>query len=240
MRIQSLTLEVANVAACMAFYRDTLGLPAALDSADPTSQGVQIGWSRLAFRQRHPSVAGVYHLALNIPEDKMEAGLAWLSAQCAAPCDPISVNGATIFYSENWDSHSVYFHDPAGNIVELIAQHTLPQTASARSSDSPSTPFSAADLLCISEIGVVSAAVEQTVARLTSAYDLPLYGSGSVNFQPVGDAEGLFIVVAEGRTWFPDQVDRAARLPLQVTFAPVAGGALQSLTVHPDNDQIGS
>jgi len=241
-RIQSLTLEVANPAACAAFYRDALGLPAAVNATDPTSPSVQIGWSRLVFRQRQPSVAGVYHLALNIPEDKIEAGLAWLSARCAAPCDPISVEGESIFYYENWDAHAVYFRDPAGNLVELIARHTLPQRMPPQTMPLPttSTPFSAADLLCISEIGIVSAAVEQTVARLTSTYNLPLYGSGSSTFQPVGDVEGLLIVVAAGRAWFPDQVDHAVALPLQVTFATVSGGDLQTLTFHPDRDQIES
>src|SRR3954462_11649834 len=59
-----------------------------------------------------------YHFALLVPGDRFEAAHAWAE-------DEFELLGGGVFEFENWDARAVYFLDPAGNIVELIAHHGL-------------------------------------------------------------------------------------------------------------------
>ena len=77
-------------------------------------------------------------------------------------------------YSHNWDSHSLYFEDPAGNIVEFIAHH--------RENNEQERAFSVADILQVCEIGLVSENVPAAVHEWESGTD-PL-GRGSETFLP--------------------------------------------------------
>jgi hypothetical protein len=115
-----------------------------------------------------------------------------------------------VFYSESWDAHNLYFRDPAGNIVELIARHTL--------GNADAGPFSGASILGISEIGVAADDVRELVAELIERTGAAEYhGPGSASFSPVGDESGLLIVVARGRIWFPETGVPAEPLPVTVT-----------------------
>ncbi len=104
----------------------------------------------------------------------------------------------------------LYFYDPAGHIGELIARHDPPVPASG--------PFSAHSLTCVSEIGLVVDDVLEAVNRL-QALGVPLYRcEPDPDFTPMGDANGLLIVVRAGRTWYPDRIVPANPQPLRVTF----------------------
>ncbi len=96
----------------------------------------------------------------------------------------------------------MYFLDPAGNILEFIARHTL-------KNDAPGD-FTAKDILCASEIGIVSPDVVATADQLCDAAKIGRYHGGSEDFTAVGDEHGLFIVVKTGRKWFSS--DRAAEV----------------------------
>ena len=96
----------------------------------------------------------------------------------------------------------VYFLDPAGNILEFIARHTLKNEAPA------DRAFSEHDILCASEIGIVAPDVVETADQLCEAVKIERYHGGDENFTAAGDEHGLFIVVKTGRRWFSS--DRAA------------------------------
>ncbi len=117
-------------------------------------------------------------------------------------------DGRDEFGSESWDAQQVYFHDPAGNIMELIARQTLPN-------DVPGA-FGPDDLLCMSEIGLPVDDVPAGATALTATLGIAHYKEHSDAFAPLGDHHGLFIVVAVGRPWQPTDDAHAAPAPTRV------------------------
>ena len=149
--------------------------------------------------------AGIYHLAINIPENQIEASRSWLGVRA----DLVrQANGDPIVSFGDWNSQSIYFWDADGNILELIARHALPNASC--------DDFGVESLLEISEVGLPVSDVRGTVHRLTGQFELETYrGEGSEDFAAVGDEHGLLIVVLEGRPWF--LTDSPARtLPMKV------------------------
>lgn len=200
MKIERLTLHTPNLGAQRAFYVDVLGFPVEADDEDRLT--LRVGSTLLHFIPGE--VAGPYHFACNVPEDRFAEAHAWLEQRVTLLPDGA---GKTTFYSENWDAHLTYFHDTGGNIVEFIARHTL--------SASPGTGFDVADVLSVSELGLTVGDVPHAVAELRARFSLPLYGETSPTFTALGDEQGLLIVVPEGRGWFPTG-EPARRLPFRL------------------------
>jgi hypothetical protein len=184
MHIRALTLETANCAALEGFYAGSLGLPALGHCT------FLIGSSRLQFLERQDSSAK-YHFALNIPENQMDDAIAWLEQRTTIWLE--GENKKVDF--PNWNAHAVYFLDPAGNILELIARHELDNASNV--------PFSAQSLLCISEIGLPVPNALEFAVWAGESLGVSSYRAGSEAFMPIGDANGLLIAVALGREWYP-------------------------------------
>lgn len=206
MRIEELRLWTGDLGALRAFYATELGLPLVADGDEAFT--VRAGATRLTFLA-DPAGAPTYHFAFNIPRNLLPAAKAWLGGRA----ELLTRDGEDEFASSpDWNARMVYFLDPAGNILELIARQNLandaPVTAPGAASDSPPGPFGPEHVLNVSEIGVPTDDVPATVARLRAEYGLAPFGDQSDSFAPVGDEEGLFIVVRRGRHWFP--TDRAA------------------------------
>ena len=189
MRIAALSLRTRHLDELRAFYGDILGLPLLAGAPQSTTFGV--GKTQMTFERSTAVGDPTYHFAFNIPSRTISEAKAWLSSRVPL----LDLAGEDQFHSESWNADIIYFRDPAGNIGELIARHTL--------SDDISGPFGAEHLLCVSEIGLPTPDVPELVRGLTNAFDLAEYGDGSNTFTPVGDERGLFIVVREGRAWFP-------------------------------------
>ena len=163
-----------------AFYRDVLGLP--LDG-----DAIRTGETLLRFE---PEDGGAfYHFALLVPGDRFDAALAWAREQVELLGD--------VFDFDPWDGRAVYFHDPAGNIVELIAHQALEQNG--RSGD-----FGADELVGISELGIVGHPPE--LLRSLEAVGLELW-DGSVDGKNrlafVGEQGRTLILSPPGRGWMP-------------------------------------
>jgi catechol-2,3-dioxygenase len=110
----------------------------------------------------------------------------------------------------------MYFYDPEGNIVELIARHRLANRVSK--------PFDTQSVLDISEIGFPTDDVKQTVQTLCDRLSARVYdGADSDEFTAVGDEDGMFIVVKQGRLWLPDTGKMARSLPLTVQVRDLTG-----------------
>lgn len=210
MHLEHLELLATDLPALRDFYAGRFGLPVLPSSADRLA--LQVGTSRLTFAQAPADWTGRYHYAFNIPENQFRQAKAWLAARNALAT---AADGSDEFHSANWNADNLYYYDPAGNIGELIARHTL-DSASDR-------PFSPASLLAISEIGLATPDVPATVADLTSRLAVATYGETSDTFTPLGDEHGLFIVVRAGRIWFPDTGIAAQPLPLTVTLRNAQG-----------------
>jgi hypothetical protein len=177
-RLAQVTL--AGPAGITGFYRDVIGLP--LDG-----EAIVIGETRLGFDV--DDIGAFYHFALLVPGDRFDAALAWARKRVELLGD--------VFDSDAWDSRAVYFHDPAGNILELIAHHGLEESGG-------SGDFTAEELVGFSELGVVG----DPPSLLTELEELGLeLWDGTID-EPdrlafVGERGRTFILAPTGRGWLP-------------------------------------
>jgi catechol-2,3-dioxygenase len=197
-RLFELRLETHNPPALRDFYTGTLGLPLVALTGDALR--VQAGNTQLTFER---GVDCRYHFAFNIPRNRYEQARQWLEGRVTLIR---SSAGADRFPFPAWNADALYFRDPAGNILEFIARHNLP--------NSTDQPFGSHSLLEVSEIGLVADDVRAAVAVLTGRLGIPLFdGADSDTFTAVGNDHGLFIVVNTGREWFPETGTVAAVHP---------------------------
>ena len=104
-----------------------------------------------------------------------------------------------------WDgARAVYFRDPEQNVVEVLA----------RPEPRPE--------LTLAEVGLP---VEDVRTAVETLADLGLepYRDWDETFAPLGDADGLLIVVRVGRGWFPYDVP-AGTAPIEVSVEGVGSG----------------
>lgn len=153
---------------------------------------------------------GVHHLAFGILPAEFEQAHAWLSARV-----PLLVkNGHEIFVGPcGWDSRSVYFLGPDDIILEFIARDADANV----DSDYKENPR----ILSISEIGIAVADVPAAVKRLSDELALPPFFDQDETFAPLGNHDGLLILVQQDRIWFPTKSLRPARGPLSVGIESV-------------------
>ena len=134
-----------------------------------------LGRVPLAFE---PGEASPQHLALHV--DDLPAWRERLPVPLLRDED-----GHDEFDFGNWDgARSIYFDDPEGNVIELVA----------RPEPRPE--------LSLAEVGLATT----DVAAAVDALGLPLYDGDRASFAAVGDADGLLILVIVGRGWFPSRV----------------------------------
>ena len=202
MDIRAITLHCDSLEAQRRFYEGVLGLPAKLERDGLT---VTVGASELRFRQQ-VGFTGQYHFAFTIPRNQFQIAATWLEKR--TPLIP-DATGQTRFPPGEWNAENVYFYDPQGNIVELIARHELENDKHFGGLLKP---------LCISEIGLSFQDVLGTIRWFADTLGVGTYKSFSDTFAPIGDAHGLVIAVREGRTWFPDTGVPAQALPTELTI----------------------
>lgn len=204
MQILSLQLATQNLSAQRAFYAERLGLP--VTTLDGGVE-VQVGATRLIFTQAEADFEGSYHFAFNIPENQFHASQKWLAQRTSILADH---NGKAEFASEEWNSHSLYFKDPAGNILEFVARHNLKNAAAGE--------FTSAQILNVSEIGLPATDVIPWAYELCTTLGLTVFmQEPAETFTPVGDDQGLFILPVTNRIWMPDSGVPAKLLPVTVT-----------------------
>ena len=178
MRFSAVTLS--GPAELPAFYGDVLGLP--LDG-----DAIRIGETLLRFAPADGEP--FYHFALLVPGDRFDAARAWAQERVELLGD--------VFDAAAWDAQAVYFHDPAGNIVELIAHHELGRNRR-------SGGFGADELAGFSELGVVGDPAE-LLPRLETVglelWDGTIDEPGRLAF--VGEQGRTLILAPAGRGWMP-------------------------------------
>jgi hypothetical protein len=178
MRFTEVTL--AGPPGLPSFYGDVLGLP--LDG-----DAIRIGETLLRFGPGDGEP--FYHFALLVPGDRFDPALAWARARVELLDD--------VFDFDNWNAHAVYFHDPAGTIVELIAHHGLEE-------DGRTGEFAAHELVGFSELGIVGDPPE-LLRRLETVglelWDGEVEGENRLGF--VGERGRVLILSPPGRGWLP-------------------------------------
>lgn len=224
MKIAHLTLKTHALDSLREFYADHLGLYV-LEETDDTFT-LDAGESRLTFAAGDEEVVYRYHFAFNIPYNQMMDAELWLAQRV----NLIIPDGAADAWVEHtdWQAEALYCADPAGNIVEFIGRQRL--------AEDTAIPFSAQSIQNISEIGLVVTNVSKDIAQLRAAgLHLPDYGSSTPEFHPLGDDNGLFIMVQAGRIWFPTPDILAEVHPITLT---IRGDAAQTIQLKPYPYQI--
>jgi len=197
-----------------AFYGD-LGFAPAETAAG--SVAVEVGESALEFR----AAAGLpyYHIALLVPGDRFDAALGW--ARERLELLPDAETGEAVFDFTNWSARAVYFHDRAGNIVELIAHRGIGEAGATGS-------FSPGELLGVSEVGIVcdppSLAAQLERELELEVWDGSVQGVGRLAF--VGEKARTLILCRAGRPWLPTGRPAEAHPVEVVLFGPPEGAVL--------------
>jgi polysaccharide pyruvyl transferase WcaK-like protein len=198
------------------FYCGELGIAQA-QRAD-ADLAVRIGPACLRFRSAGGAGQPFYHFALLVPGDRFQAARDWLAGHAELLPRPDST--ATVFDFDAWEAQACYCHDPAGNIVELIAHRGV---AERRES---SGGFCAEELAGISELGVVVPSPARAAELLRSELGLELWDGavdegGGLGF--VGSQAQTLILCAPGRGWLP--TGRPASIhPVHVTLTGARPG----------------
>ena len=208
MKIKKLVLGTVYLETLREFYSSILELP--VQVSNDREMIVKIGNSKLIFVETKNSEP-FYHFAINIPSNKIEEARAWLSGKLNLIWIEEYKNDIAEFVT--WRARSVYFFDPAGNILELISRFDLKNEVAQQ--------FSSQQFLSISEVGLVfeKDEFEQRTNALLKDYPLTYFNKQPPlpQFRAIGDDEGLFVVVPSHRNWYP--TDSPSEIfPIMVEF----------------------
>jgi catechol 2,3-dioxygenase-like lactoylglutathione lyase family enzyme len=184
------------------FYGRALGLSPARTGALPSeaaaagSAGIALAVGETVLEFLPSPDRAFYHFALLVPGNRFDEALRWASERT----DVLRRAGSpeVVFDFRDWNARACYIHDPAGNIVELIAHRGVGET-SARG------PFRARELIGLSELGLVgdrAAMADQLRLKLALAvWDGNVDAPGSLAF--VGEKARTLILVSPGHRWLP-------------------------------------
>lgn len=188
MKIRKVTLQSGKLNELKEFYINKLGFKSEVENNN--SFTISAGSSLLKFEEG--SIDAFYHFAFNISENMIEKSLEWIKDKA----EPMVYEGENIIDFSSWDAHSIYFYDPAGNIIEFIARHRL--------SNSSEGEFSVNNITSLSEIGMPVKDVRAFFEDVSKATGISIFSGDNKTFTAAGDDEGLLIIVPEGRNWFPN------------------------------------
>jgi catechol 2,3-dioxygenase-like lactoylglutathione lyase family enzyme len=209
MLLKEITLKTKHISAVYNFYKDVLQLQ--VKQPGTTSMAIEAGETRLIFEAISNDTNPFYHFAFNIPSYKIEEALQWL--QNRVKLTWIEDYKSYIAEFTNWHARSIYFSDPAGNVLEFIARRDL--------NDDPAEAFSAHQIRNVSEIGVVFPVSEfdKKANDLLQTFQLDYFTRQPPmqHFRAIGDDSGLLIVVPEHRNWYPTNIPGGI-FPLALTF----------------------
>lgn len=199
--IKSVTLYTNNIKALRRFYGNVLEL----DLTDVALEHftVRFGESHLTFK--HTEQPAFYHFAINIPGNQFSMMKYWIT-------DRVTLNreeGRDEVYFSSFDADSMYFEDPAGNIVELIGRRKRDLFGD----------LTKESFLNISEMSITTPHVVEVGDQLQDL-GIPLRNGTEVepnelNFLGRGDT--FIVLVPPGRRWYFSK-KTSETFPLEMTW----------------------
>lgn len=203
MIINELKLKTNQLAVLKNFYGELLGF--SCKEIGDKQLMIPIGESKLIFEQTLAYGDPYYHVAINIPQNQFQEAKKWIKQYVSLQVE----DGEDEVFFQELQAHSLYFLDPAGNIMEFIARHDLPNDRFAA--------FTAEACLGISEIGIPTEHINDTAVKLIR-YDIPVRNNQEIidNMLNFMGKDGVYLIVAPlGRRWiFSDLISKP--FPLQV------------------------
>ena len=209
MLLKEIKLQTKLLSALYSFYSKVLELHVIYSGGKSIS--IVAGQSNLIFTEADDESDPFYHFAFNIPSNKFEGAIQWIKNKT----ELLWLEDYKSYVADfvNWNAKSVYFLDPAGNILELIARFDL--------NDISDEPFSSKQFRNISEIGLVFHAetFDKKVNEIITKYHLTYFSKQPAlrHFRAIGDDEGLFIAVIKNRNWFGTKMPSGI-FPVEVSF----------------------
>ena len=199
MKILELTLSTHTPEELKKFYTDGLGFEEIPTHGETDGYSFQCGHTRVNFVPGDRDAK--YHFAMNVYPDKLPEAIAWLQKNQVELVHSAEHKGFLIDFPDWW-AKSVYFYDPAGNIVEIIARGGLGAQGNA-------PQFSARSIAGISEIGIVTEDVPyfREWVNITHGISPFIRNKNSDSFSAMGDDHGLLLLVQSGRRWFMGNFD---------------------------------
>lgn len=192
MHIQKVVLHTAHLEELYTFYTQQLQLSLIEKSA--TYFSICAGETTLIFTQ---STTGqpFYHYAFDIPSTQFDEAKTWIQQRVPL----LTEKGEDDVYFATIDAKSIYFEDPAGNIVEFIARfHTT---------ERHTLPFSEASILRMSEMSLVVADKVAAAKQLEAVQIVPRNGGrveteGGLYFLTQQNMPIYLLLVSPFRRWF--------------------------------------
>ena len=187
------------------YYEQTLELKATTTEDKLT---IHAGNTLLTYTHTTQHETPWYHLAFDVPQNKLFQARDWLLKRTKLkprrPGPMSHPDYPDVASFTHWNATSVFFWDPAGNLLEYIARHTLDNDRKG--------PFTPDDVLHVSEIGLMVDNVKQRAAEISMATNLPDYIGANDHFHPLGDHHALVICFPTNRNWrMPDNTTRPTR-----------------------------
>lgn len=212
MEIREVVLQTRDTDTIERFYGRELGLEVV---SDPARVTVALGSTRMVFEESE--YEGAHHLAFTIPTGMFPQAKQWIAARAAL----LGRDGVDEFEGpSSWNSRSVYFDGPDGQVLELIERRDLRQPTNDH--------FGPDGLLCVSEVGVAVPEVLDTVDLLQVSGIEPYGSPPSEGFAAVGDIHGMLILVPPGRGWMPTGDRYAQGAPVIIRAVGVVATELTS------------
>jgi catechol 2,3-dioxygenase-like lactoylglutathione lyase family enzyme len=209
MHLAEITLASQRPAQQRRFYAEALGLEA---GAAGDVVRVRAGAGRLVFVPGAPSPQ---HIAFRIPSAAYADALAWLGERAELLT---GADGSYRFAFPDWNADAMYFRDPDGNVLELIAHHGLPEPYEP--------PFAPDTLLGVCEVGMPADDVAAFLVWLEGRAGARRWSGDGVSFAAAGDKRGSLIVVPRGRAWHPVPGAEAVAGPIGIELGDGAGQLL--------------
>lgn len=217
-RILSLRLlTAAPLEKMRAFYHDLLGWPVLSDRATELTIGG--GQTPITFVQAEAGQGEpFYHFAFNIPENKLLSAREWHLKRAPLIETPVYLRDPKfpkdVRHFRNWNAHSLFFWDPAFNIVEYICRHDLPNAAPGK--------FSVDDIHYASEIGLTVTDQASNAKLLEKDLGLGVYPRSSTRPWAMGDELGLLLCIPKRRV-FGENTDTPKTFDVFPTRATIRG-----------------
>jgi len=184
------------------FYRNILELD--IINNEQTSFTVSIGTSELTFVES--DLPAFYHYAINIPGNQFSQIKYWIK-------DKLTLNregGIDEVYFPSFDADSMYFEDPAGNIIELIGRRNRDLFGYVTSDA----------FFNISEVGIVTPHMEAVGDDLQDI-GIPLRHGTEVNPKSVnflGKNDTFIVLTPPERRWYFSK-QQSKIYPLEITLS---------------------
>lgn len=220
MKIKEVRLQTDILTALAAFYRDVLGMKVGKTERQAI---LFLKDSTLVFEPAIKEQKPFYHFAFDIPYNKIDEAKIWLESRVQLM--RIEEYNGYIAEFVNWEARSLYFTDPAGNIVEFIGRAGL--------KDNSDKPFNTELIRNVNELGIVLPAerYDDHVLQMMNKNQLTYFERQPAleHFRAVGDDEGLLICVPGGRTWYPTDDIAAGIFPISLSIE--TGGTIKEVNV---------